>query len=247
MRTHRRSGPKTYRSLLGFANSCRVLTRRFGHGVGAPAWVRLHALTGALPLAGYLVLHLVGQASVFFGARAHQRWSSAGEGVLLLALEILALYVPLCVHVVLGFGRMALHREADGAGWAGAKGRLLQQLSGALLLVFLVVHFWQFRLRSWSGEMDRADYFPELCASLSSTAWGGVPWVAIGYLLGLAAAAFHGAHGLYHALSSFGLVGPGQRWAGRCCGALGLCLFGLGALIVIDLATGSVLIHFPGG
>ena len=32
----------------------------------------------------------------------------------------------------------------------------------------------------------------------------------------------------------------------RACVLFGLCCFALGTLIVIDLATGSVLIHLPG-
>jgi hypothetical protein len=115
-----------------------------------------------------------------------------------------------------------------------------------VLLVFLLVHIYEFRFRLWTGVLAPGDYYAELCASLSSTRWGGVPAVAIGYLLGLAAGALHGARGLYRGGLALGLVATGRerRWA-RCCGALGIGLFGLGALIVIDLATGSVLIPLP--
>ena len=115
------------------------------------------------------------------------------------------------------------------------------------MLVFLLSHIWQFRVRVWTSVITPSDYYAELCASLSSTWWGGVPLVAIGYLLGTAAATLHGALGLYRAGLTLRWVGEGrQRLWGRCCAALALSLFGLGALIVIDLATGSVLIHLRG-
>ena len=65
-----------------------------------------------------------------------------------------------------------------------------------------------------------------------------------GYLLGVAAGAFHLAQGVYHACLGWELA-P-RRVVARCCGALGAGLFLLGALTIIELATGSVLLHFPG-
>ena len=38
------------------------------------------------------------------------------------------------------------------------------------LAVFLAAHVWQFQGRRWLGELERIDYFSELCSSLSSTA-----------------------------------------------------------------------------
>ncbi len=197
-------------------------------------------------LAGYLVVHLLAQASALFGAQAHALVSGIGRrSAWLIPVEIGLVYLPLGIHVLLGAGRVARAPAAPGEqGWAGPLGRRVQQLSGAVLLVFSIAHVWQFRVPAWRGELLPGDYYPALCASLSSTAWGGVPIVAMAYLLGVAAAALHGAHGLYHAGLSLGWIRAArrERW-GLCCKALGGLVFGLGALIVIDLATGSVLIH----
>jgi hypothetical protein len=64
--------------------------------------------------------------------------------------------------------------------------------------------------------------------------------------VGVSAAAIHGAQGLYRVGVSYGIGPRRRRLLARFCAALGLALFVLGALIVIDLATGSVLIHWPG-
>jgi hypothetical protein len=52
------------------------------------------------------------------------------------------------------------------------------------------------------------------------------------------------AQGLYHTSLGWELAAP--RVLARCCGALGAGLFLLGAFTIIELATGSVLPHFPG-
>lgn len=209
-------------------------------------WLRLHALSGAIPLAGYVVLHLLTQASVFGGAEAYARFTRAIDALpALVVFEILVIYLPLSFHVAVSAIRLRA-RPVDVEGWAGPWGRRLQLASGVVLLIFLVVHFWQFRWRLWMGELSRSDFYPELCASLSSTASGGIPWVALGYLVGVTAAAFHAAQGLHHAAAPWASRRGRPRLLARCCGALGFGLFVLGALIVIDLATGSVLIHFPG-
>ena len=185
------------------------------------------------------------QAEALWGPRAYARAvgsPSFGSAVLVAVL----VYAPLLVHAVLGVLRAL---RAGGSSRAGSEraGAIVQWSSAAVLLIFVASHVWQFSARRWLGVISAADYYSELCASLSSTAWGGVPLVAIGYLLGVAAAAVHGGSGVYRAAIGLGLVGAArQRLLGRCCTALGVAVFVLGALIVIDLATGSVLIHLRG-
>lgn len=218
-----------------------------GHSDAAPPpWVRLQIALGAVPLAGYLSLHLLSQLSALWGPNAHRRWGALPSGAPWVALEILLLYVPLLAHIGLGVRRVVQPAAAPAASEVSPLARQLTRASGAVLLVFLLVHVAEYRVRLWSGQLAPSDYYPELCARLSSTRWGGVPLAALGHLLGVAAAAHHGARGLYQGLLGLGLIEARAGLARRCCLALGLCWFGLGALIVIDLATGSVLIHLAG-
>jgi succinate dehydrogenase / fumarate reductase cytochrome b subunit len=215
----------------------------------SPNWLRWHSLLGAVPLAGYLLLHLVGQVLSLSGSPLQRGFQDLLErSPLALSLELLLVYAPLAGHALLGLWRAAgRSRSAAGAAaadgnWPVPWGNTLQRLSALALLVFLVLHVWQFEGRLWSGELRRADFFPVLCASLSSTAFGGVPLVALGYLLGVAAASTHLAQGLYHAGLSYGVVSPARRERlGRVCVLGGITLFAAGALIIIELATGSVL------
>lgn len=212
-----------------------------------PRWVRLQILLGAVPLAGYLSLHLLTQLSALRGPNAHVRWGALPVAPAWIALEIALIYVPLVLHVGLGLRRVVRPWPAPVDPAVSPIGRQLMRASGAVLLVFLLFHIAEWRLPLWTGQLAPSDSYAELCARLSSTRWGGVPLVAFGHLLGVAAAAHHGAHGIYRGLLGLGLIGPRRACAfRRCCVALGLCWFGLGALIVIDLATGSVLIHLAG-
>jgi succinate dehydrogenase/fumarate reductase cytochrome b subunit len=208
----------------------------------APVWQRLHTWTGAVPLAGFVLVHLITQLSALWGPQAYASMVARAAAPVSALLDVILIYVPLLLHAALGV------RRAIGARGLGSRPtELVQVLSAAVLLIFLVVHVWQFRAQVWLGTLSPADYYPELCASLSSTAWGGVPLVAIGYLIGVAATAVHAAGGVYRAALGSGLVGAArQQLLGRCCAAAGVVLFVLGALIVIDLATGSVLIHLRG-
>jgi succinate dehydrogenase/fumarate reductase cytochrome b subunit len=210
-------------------------------------WVRLHALSGGVALAGYLLLHLLAQAAALGGMQRYERVMSRVDSLPGFALGlVLCVYLPLGVHAALGLRRLLTQQTYFAAGWVGRWGRQLQHASGGLLLCFLLLHVWQFRGRLWSGELGRSDVYPELTGSLSSTALGGLPLVALGYLAGVAVAALHAGQGLYHAARAWGLcTAAAEPRLRRACGAGAALLFALGALIVIDLATGSVVIHFP--
>jgi succinate dehydrogenase/fumarate reductase cytochrome b subunit len=215
--------------------------------VSLPPWVRLQIVLGAVPLAGYLSLHLLTQLAALSGATAHERWGVLPVSPAWVGLEVALIYVPLAAHVGLGVRRVLRPIAAPVDAGVSPLGRQLMRASGAVLLVFLVIHVAQQRLPLWTGQLVASDSYSELCASLSSTRWGGVPLAAFGHLLGVAAAAHHGAQGLYQGALGLGLIGAPRAGAfRRFCVALGLCWFGLGALIVIDLATGSVLIHLAG-
>jgi len=213
----------------------------------APNWLRWHSLLGAVPLAGYLLLHL-GAESIALWDRSFERWlhGPPERHLLARALTLALIYAPLLLHVALGVRRTLSRAPAVSArsplGW----GSRVQWLSALVLLAFLLAHVWQMEGRRWLGELDARDLLPELCASLSSTAFGGVPLVALGYLLGVAAAAFHAAHGLYRAGVGSGLVTRlGEPRLARACVLAGLGTFLLGALMVVQLATGSLRIYLP--
>jgi hypothetical protein len=96
--------------------------------------------------------------------------------------------------------------------------------------------------------MDRHDFFTELCAELSSVTPLGIPVVAVAYLIGIAAAAYHFSNGLHGFCFSWGITGSrrASRLASGAFGVLGVALFLLGANTVVYFATGSRIVLSPG-
>lgn len=204
-----------------------------------------------------MLLHLLQQRAALGGRDGFERSLSRSGSLPLLALEIALVYLPLGFHA--GYGVLAsLARARDerqralltrgGLVRRPLERRALQLGTGIVVGVFLLAHVWQFRVRLWTGELESGDFYDELCASLSSTAFGGVPLVALGYLLALGAVAFHFSSGLHGACRTWGIA-LSERAARATTGlfvTVGVLLFVLGALTVIYLATGSVSLPSAG-
>ncbi len=118
----------------------------------------------------------------------------------------------------------------------------LQRLTKWTTLAFVLGHFWEFGVQQAFFGLDSSAFHTTLQAHLSWTHWG-VPWLAIGYLIGLAAAAFQLVNGLLAFTDNWGLPSTErtrQRLLYRSI-ALGAVLFIASALVVVSAATGSHL------
>jgi succinate dehydrogenase / fumarate reductase cytochrome b subunit len=204
---------------------------------------RLHSAAGTLPLGAFFLLHLWINARVSRGHAAYDAVTAQFQRVpALFAIELLVVFAPLTFHAAAGVFLMAkgAKREARGAGdkpWA----TVMQRLTGALTLGFLVVHLFQFRLQVATDQIRPADFFPLLCDRLSATNGLGIPSSAVIYLAGLAAASYHFANGILGSCFTFGFVrsGPSARLVSACCAGVGLATFLVGANTVISLSTGA--------
>ena len=73
---------------------------------------------------------------------------------------------------------------------------------------------------------------------------GGIPAVAVGYLVGIGATCYHFANGLTNFCFSWGITTTrrASRRVAGCAGLVAIALFALGASSVIYFATGSRLV-----
>ncbi len=206
---------------------------------------RLFSLSGIVPIGVFLIVHLWTYSSALLGRDAfEQQLEQATSSPWLMVAEGLFVWLPLIFHAGYGLSltfsaRVNVRSYPYARNWAF----VLQRVTGVLSLFFIAYHFWQFRLQIVLGKLNYEDLFPELCASLSSTGFGQVPWLALAYLLGIAASVFHLANGLHTFCFSWGITRSrraGRRVAGLC-GALGVGLFLIGANSVVYFATGSRL------
>jgi succinate dehydrogenase / fumarate reductase cytochrome b subunit len=181
------------------------------------------ALAGSgLALVAFLVLHLGGVSLALLDPLRFEAFATWLHGRLWLPLAEALLALALLVHPLLALGRWFLNRTRTGAsapvrrsrrgggleGLAAASGRWLP-FSGALLLLFLVVHLGQLR---WS----RPEAGAELEAVRSALA---SPAALLLYGLAGVAVALHLLHGVESAHRSLGWLdagnGPRIRLLGR--------------------------------
>jgi succinate dehydrogenase/fumarate reductase cytochrome b subunit (b558 family) len=205
---------------------------------------KLFSLTGVVPIGTFLIAHLWTYSRALAGRHAFEQ-SLKSTSPYQLVIELLFVWLPILFHALYGLKVMSEARPNTGSyPYSKNWNFLLQRVTGVISLLFIGYHFWQFRLKLLLGQIEHEDVFPELCASLSSTGPGGIPFIALAYLLGVAAAAFHLASGLHGFCFSWGITATrrSSRLASTVFGLFGIVLFALGASSVIYFATGSRLV-----
>ena len=209
---------------------------------------RLHTLSGAVVLGAFLLEHLLTNASALGGGASYdavvgaiERWS------LLPVFEVVFIVIPLGFHAGYGIHLLRQGRTGDAdaaiARFGDRRLWVLQRISAVVLLVFVLVHLWELRLQRLFFGLSADALHTTLTGRLSWT-WGGVPWIALFYLLGLLAAATHLSNGLFAATDALNIARgePRRRRMRLVTTGLGLVLFLVGASTVIGLATGTRLL-----
>lgn len=203
---------------------------------------RLLTLSGVVPLGVFVVEHVFANAFAMAGGeRFDAVVGAAARSPLALAVELVLVILPLLVHGVVG---LVLTVRADPGGHSYASDRLwkAQRVTGLLLLVFVIGHLLELRVRRWLHGLAIASLYTRLSADLS-TSWNGIPWVALLYIAAVGAASFHAANGVWAFLAS-----RGPRPTRSAAWALGLAaagLFVVGTATVVSVSTGSRLLPGP--
>jgi succinate dehydrogenase / fumarate reductase cytochrome b subunit len=191
----------------------------------------------------FLVLH-VWVTSAAVGSRAvYDRqlgWLHGGPFMGL--LEVVLVLVPLAYHAVYGVLRTLRPRDPEHA-YTNDLMYMLQRASGIVVLAFVVAHVWEFRGQTFASGLPVALYSTKLVDDLSSTS-SGVPWIALGYLVGIGATVFHLVNGLtaFWTARSRETGTTHEATHARVLAlfrATGVLLFVVCAGLVVQLATGA--------
>jgi succinate dehydrogenase cytochrome b subunit len=190
---------------------------------------KLHSLTGIVPLGIFFVEHMVANFTAVGpqGPAEFNRTVAFLRGLpFVVLLEVFGILVPLLFHGVLGMwisfeGRINVVQYPAARNWM----YVLQRVSGALTLVFVVFHLLHFRFHSFEKPFEQIA-FEQVALRLSSPAW------LAAYVVGVAATAFHLGNGLPLFAISWGItITPRSRSAMNVAGAaVGLVLFVMGLL-----------------
>lgn len=207
---------------------------------------RLHSLLGIIPLGVFLFLHLGTNSLIAVSTPEHDLFQIQVNnihalGPLLIPVEILFILAPLAFHAAVGV-KIWLESKPNVAQYpyGGNIRYTLQRISGVIALLFIVFHLWHMH---WLGRpfeggfFDHEDAGASAAAAIQRYAWA--PWV---YAVGVVAACYHLANGIWAALVTWGVtIGPrSQRGAGWICAAFGTALAFTGLAAVVGMARHEI-------
>lgn len=177
---------------------------------------KLHSLLGVIPLGLFFVEHALTNYSAFEGGKEGFQDSVAFlHGLpLIFFLELFLIWLPILFHGVYGIyvawqSKINTGQYHYGRNWAFT----LQRISGVLTFVFVFWHVWETRVQVALGNVS-FDQLGEHMNGIFSN-----PVSVTLYVIGVIAASFHFANGLWSFLVSWGItVGPrAQRISSHIC------------------------------
>jgi succinate dehydrogenase / fumarate reductase cytochrome b subunit len=199
---------------------------------------RLHSLTGII-FGGYLVVHLVVNATIAQGGNAFQAQVDKLEGLVWLPIvEWVFIYLPIIYHTFYGI-YIILTGQPNNVHYPYAKNwfYLFQRISAVYLIGFIAFHVLSLRFGIFAHELG-FDTKNALATVATHFHYSPViSWVI--YPLGILASAYHTANGFWTAAITWGLTssaGAQRRW-GYVCTLLFVLLLAAGMVALIAAAA----------
>ena len=203
---------------------------------------KLHSLSGVVPVGGFLVFHLWENSRALQGQEQFDEMvSGINHMPYLWAMEWGLILLPLAFHALYGV-KLALESTPNVRSYTFTRNWMytLQRVTGILAFLFIGYHLYELWGKKVAGKLAPDQFYTTLCGDMS-WAMGGVPLIALVYILGIAACVFHFANGLWGFCFSWGITVSrrSQQLAATAFGVLGLLIFFLGANTAIYFATGA--------
>jgi succinate dehydrogenase / fumarate reductase cytochrome b subunit len=194
-------------------------------------WRRLHSLSGIVPIGAFLIEHFISNAFATNGPHAYANQVKFLTSLPFVpVLEIVGIYIPILYHSLYGFyiwfrGQSNVRDYP----WAGNFMYSAQRWTGAITFAYILWHTYTMRFTGIHLVTDSQAAFHKVQVELQH------PWAAAFYVVGIVAASWHFAYGLYLFCAKWGITvsETSRKWAGRA-----FTLLALG-LIAVGLATMS--------
>ena len=191
---------------------------------------RLHSLTGIIPVGAFLFEHiLISNATAISGPEAYARQVSFLANLpLVFFLELFGIWLPILFHGLYGF--YIWFRGDSNVGeypWSGNWMYTLQRWTGGIAFVYIVWHTWTMRFTGVDLHDAAMQSFPKVQAEVHN------PWLFAFYIVGLVAASWHFAYGIWLFSAKWGIV-SGEKAQQR---LLRLCMAFFLLMTVVGLAS----------
>lgn len=206
---------------------------------------RLHSLSGIVPVGLFLIEHFVSNAFATNGPDAYTQQVKLLSGFpFVVLLELFGIWLPILFHSLYGF-YIWYRGDSNVADypWAGNWMYTSQRWTGAIAFAYMVYHTWYMR---FSGVH---------LLSHPDAAFGKVqqefqnPWVVAFYAVGIVAASWHFAYGLWLFAAKWGITsGDGaRRKFGYVCLAVFLVFVAVGGATMYTFLTTPLRPWQPSG
>lgn len=163
---------------------------------------KLHSLLGVVPIGIFLLQHLFINSFILRGPDA---FNAAAEFMYHLpfriVLETFLIFLPLLYHGIYGL-YIAFQGQYNTLNYGFFRNWMfiLQRVTGVILIVFIAWHVWETRVAAALGVDVNAQMMIDILSS---------PLMVAIYVIGVVAAAFHFANGMWSFCVTWGItVGP---------------------------------------
>ncbi|HXM66853.1 MAG TPA: hypothetical protein VN911_08990 [Candidatus Acidoferrum sp.] len=191
---------------------------------------RLHSLSGIVPVGAFLFEHvLISNSTAISGPDAYARQVSfLGSLPLVFFLELFGIWLPIAFHGLYGF---YIWYRGDGNTveypWTGNWMYTLQRWTGGIAFVYIVWHTWTMRFSGVDLHAFPNASFGKVQAELMN------PLLLAFYIVGLVAACWHFAYGIWLFAAKWGII-SGERARQR---FLGVCLGLFAVMTLVGLVS----------
>jgi succinate dehydrogenase / fumarate reductase, cytochrome b subunit len=209
-----------------------VAPLRAGHGISF-LLRRLHSLSGIIPVGAFLLEHiLISNATAISGPDAYARQVSFLANLPLVPLlELFGIWLPIAFHALYGF---YIWYRGDGNAteypWSGNWMYTAQRWTGGIAFLYILWHTYTMRFTGVDLHANPAASFGKVQAEVFQ------PALFLFYVVGLIAASWHFAYGIWLFCAKWGIV-SGDKAQKR---FLALCIaffFVLSGVGLASLAT----------
>lgn len=189
-------------------------------------WRRLHSLSGIVPVGAFLIEHFISNAFATNGPHAYAEQVKFLTGLPFVpVLEIVGIYIPLLYHSLYGFyiwfrGQSNVSEYP----WAGNFMYAAQRWTGAITFVYILWHTYTMRFTGIHLLTNSQAAFHKVQVELQN------PWALAFYVIGIIAASWHFAYGLYLFCAKWGITvsETSRKWFGRVCIVIALIFIAVG-------------------
>jgi len=169
-------------------------------------WRRLHSLTGIIPIGAFLVEHFFSNFVAVEGPAAYTKQVAFLAGFpFVFFLELFLIWIPIAYHAGYGF-YIWFRGDSNVAAypWTGNWLYTSQRWTGAIAFFYMGYHVWHLRFAGEHILSNPAIAFPKVQAEFQN------PLLIAFYAVGIIAASWHFAYGLWLFTAKWGII-SGER------------------------------------